>query len=277
MRVVRVERPAWAGPEIDVDRPSAARIYDAHLGGFHNFQVDRDAAAKIVAFMPELPDILRANRSFLRRAVRYLVDQGVTQFLDLGSGIPTVGNVHEIAWKADPNCRIVYVDVDPVAVSHSRTLLSGIDLATAIQGDLRQPQEILHHAETQRLLDFSQPIAVLMFAVLHFVPDPDDPIGIIRSYLDATTPGSYLAISHASLEGPEPEKAEEATQQFRRSVTEFSMRTRAEITGLFDGLDLVDPGVVYLPEWRPDAGDEIGDARRTSTFAGVACRRAGPS
>lgn len=256
-----------------MDKPSAARIYDAHLGGFHNFQVDRDAAAKIVAFMPELPDILRANRSFLRRAVRHLVDQGVTQFLDLGSGIPTVGNVHEIAWKANPLCRIVYVDADPVAISHSRNILAGNPLATTVHGDMRRPQDILGDPESLRLLDFSQPIAVLMFAVLHFVPDEDDPAGIIGSYLDAVVPGSYLAISHASLEGPEPEKAEEATQQFRRSVTDFSMRTRAEITDLFDGLELLDPGVVYLPEWRPDAGDDIGDARRTSTFAGVARKR----
>lgn len=269
-----MERATWAGPDIDVSKPSAARIYDAHLGGFHNFQVDRDAAAKIVAFMPELPDILRANRSFLRRAVRHLVDEGVTQFLDLGSGIPTVGNVHEIAWKANPECRIVYVDADPVAVSHSRNILGGIDRATAIQGDLRQPQKILTDPDTRRLLDFDQPIAVLMFAVLHFVPDEDDPAGIIRSYLDATAPGSYLALSHATLEGPEREKAEEATAQFQRSVTDFSMRTRVEITALFDGLELVEPGVVYLPEWRPDPGDEFGDARRASTFAGVARKRA---
>ncbi|SMC96874.1 SAM-dependent methyltransferase [Lentzea albidocapillata] len=265
-----MERPAWAGPEVDVNKPSAARIYDAHLGGFHNFQVDRDAAAKIASFMPELPDILRANRSFLRRAVRHLVGQGITQFLDLGSGIPTVGNVHEIAWKANPDCRILYVDADPIAVSHSRMILSGIDKATAIQGDLRDPHKILSDPETQRLLDFSQPIAVLMFAVLHFVPDADDPGAIIREYMGATVPGSCLAISHASLEGSEPEKAEEATQQFRRSVTDFSMRTRAEITNLFDGLELIDPGVVYLPEWKPDHGDEIKDAKRTSTFAGVA-------
>ncbi len=269
-----VNRPAWVGPEIDLDRPSAARIYDAHLGGFHNFQVDRDAAAKIVAFMPELPDILRANRSFLRRAVRYLVGQGVTQFLDLGSGIPTVGNVHEIAWKANPDCRIVYVDSDPVAASHSRAILDGINQATVVQGDLRRPQEILAEPGIRELLDFEQPIAVLMFAVLHFVPDSDDPAGIIREYLDATVPGSYLAISHASLEGPEPEQAEEATDQFRRSVTDFSMRTRAEITGLFTGLELLDPGVVYLPEWLPDPGDEVGDPTWTSTFAGVARKRA---
>src|SRR5687767_6673046 len=123
--MIRVERPTWAGSEIDLSRPSAARIYDAHLGGSHNFQVDREAAAKIVALMPELPDILRANRSFLRRAVRHLVGQGITQFLDLGSGIPTVGNVHEIAWKANPDCRIVYVDVDPIAAAHSQTILDG--------------------------------------------------------------------------------------------------------------------------------------------------------
>jgi SAM-dependent methyltransferase len=268
-----VERPTWAGPEIDVDKPSAARIYDAHLGGFHNFEVDREAAAKIVALMPELPDIMRANRSFLRRAVHHLAGEGITQFLDLGSGIPTVGNVHEIAWKANPDCRVVYVDADPIAVSHSRTILAGLDRATAIRADLRSPREVLANEETQRLLDFSQPIAVLMFAVLHFVPDSDDPRAIIREYLDATVPGSYLAISHASLEGPEPERAKDATNQFRRSVTDFSMRTRAEITALFDGLELVEPGVVYLPEWRPDPGDEIGDARRTSTFAGVARKR----
>lgn len=264
-----MERPAWVGPHIDVDKPSAARIYDAHLGGSHNFQVDRDVAAHIVAAMPELPDILRANRSFLRRAVRYMAAQGISQFLDLGSGIPTVGNVHEIAWRANADCRIVYVDVDPVAVAHSRLILDGVERATAVRADLRQPATILEDSEVRRLLDFSQPIAVLMVAVLHFVPDADDPAGIIRQYLHATAPGSYLAISHASLEGNEPERAEGATEQFQRRVSDFAMRTRAEIAGLFDGVDLVEPGVVYLPEWRPDEGDDVGDAAWTSTFAGV--------
>jgi SAM-dependent methyltransferase len=264
-----MERPAWVGPDIDIDKPSAARIYDAHLGGSHNFQVDREAAQKIVAIMPELPDILRANRSFLRRAVRYLVGQGVTQFLDLGSGIPTVGNVHEIAWHADPECRIVYVDVDPIAVAHSRAILSGSDRATAVLGDLRQSKEILTDPEVKRLLDFSRPIAVLMVAVLHFVPDSDDPTGIIREYLDAIVPGSHLVISHATLEGAAPERAQDATAQFRRSVTDFSMRTRAEITTLFAGLEPVGPGVVYLTEWHPDSGDEVGDPKRMSQFAGV--------
>jgi hypothetical protein len=201
--------------------------------------------------------------------VRYLVDQGITQFLDLGSGIPTVGNVHEIAWQANPDCRIVYVDIDPVAVEHSRLILRGFDHATAILGDLRRPREILNDAQTRGMLDFTGPVAVLMVAVLHFVPDSDDPRGIIGQYLDAVVPGSYLAISHASLEGATPSRAEEATQQYRRSVTDVTMRTRAEITDLFAGVELMDPGVVYLSEWHPDPGTDTSDAARMSTFAGV--------
>ena len=268
-----MERPAWVGPDIDLSRPSPARVYDVHLGGAHNFQVDREAARRIAEVMPGLPRILRANRAFLRRAVRYLVGQGVTQFLDLGSGIPTAGNVHEVAWSVDPACRIVYMDVDPVAVAHSRAILGDHDHATAVQGDLRLPREVLAHPEAVRTLDLTQPIGVLMFAVLHFVPDADKPAEIVREYLDATAPGSYLALSHASLEG-EADQAEEATEQFRSRVTDFSMRTRAEITELLAPVDLVDPGVVYLTEWRPEPGDEDPDPKQMSTFAAVG-RKAG--
>jgi S-adenosyl methyltransferase len=264
-----MERPAWVGSEIDMSRPSVARIYDYHLGGAHNFKADREAAQRVVRFMPELPDILRANRAFLRRAVLYLMDRGITQFLDLGSGIPTVGNVHEIAWEANPGCRIVYVDNDPVAVEHSRALLRGFDNATVVMGDLRRPGEILNHAQTQRILDFTRPIAVLMVAVLHFVPDSDNPRGIIGQYLDAVVPGSYLAISHASPEAARPTPVE-ALDEYRRSVTnDFTMRTRAEITDLFARVKLVDPGVVYLTEWRPEPGADTSNAALMSTFAGV--------
>ncbi|MEJ2854303.1 MULTISPECIES: SAM-dependent methyltransferase [unclassified Saccharothrix] len=261
-----MQRPAWVGPEIDLQKPSPARVYDVHLGGSHNFQVDRDAAAAITKVMPGLPAILRANRAYLRRAVTYLVERGVTQFLDLGSGIPTAGNVHEVAWRHDPSARIVYVDCDGVAVAHSRAILHDEPNADAVLADLRHPADVLAAAEN--LLDFSRPVAVLMFAVLHFLPDSDDPAGLIRQYLEPTAPGSYLALSHASFEG-DADQAEEATQQFRRRVTDFTMRTRREVTALFGDLDLVDPGVVYLPEWRPDPGDETGDASTTSTFAGV--------
>ncbi|NUT51962.1 MAG: hypothetical protein HOV94_32415 [Saccharothrix sp.] len=263
-----MERPAWVGPDIDLSKPSPARVYDVYLGGAHNFQVDREAAQRVVDVMPDLPRILRANRAFLRRAVRHLVDQGVTQFLDLGSGIPTAGNVHEVAWARDPECRIVYVDVDPVAAAHSRAILHGCDNATVVQADLRSTDEVLRHPETVRTLDFTRPVGVLMFAVLHFVPDADQPGEIVRRYLDATAPGSHLALSHASLEG-EADRAEEATEQYRTQVTEFSMRTRAEITDLFGDLTLVDPGVVYPTEWRPEVGDEDPDPKRMSTFVGV--------
>lgn len=263
-----MQRPAWVGPEIDLQRPSPARVYDVHLGGSHNFQVDRDAAAAITNAMPGLPAILRANRAYLRRAVSYLVGQGVTQFLDLGSGIPTVGNVHEVAWRHDPTARIVYVDCDAVAVAHSRAILRDEPNADAVLADLRRPQDVLEAEETRKLLDFSRPVAVLMFAVLHFVDDADDPAGLIRRYLEPAVPGSYLALSHASLEG-DADRAEEGTRQFRRRVGDFTMRTRREVTELFGDLELVEPGVVYLPEWRPEPGEEVADASTTSTFAGV--------
>jgi SAM-dependent methyltransferase len=268
-----MERPAWVGPEIDMSRPSIARVYDVYLGGTHNFQADRDAAARVVQFLPELPGILRASRAFLGRAVGYLVDQGITQFLDLGSGIPTVGNVHEIAWQANSDCRIVYVDIDPVAIAHSRAILRGSDHATAVLGDLRRPREILNDAQTRGMLDFTRPIAVLMVAVLHFVPDSEDPRGIIGQYLDAVVPGSYLAISHASQgEAPIPSsRAEPALQEYRRSVTEdLTLRTRDEITTLFAGVELVDPGMVYVSDWHPEPGTDTSDATRmASGFAGV--------
>jgi hypothetical protein len=254
-----------------MSRPSVARVYDFHLGGSHNFQADREAAQRVTQLVPELPNMLRANRSFLRRAVNYLVDQGITQFLDLGSGIPTVGNVHEIAWQANPDCRIVYVDIDPVAVEHSRLILREFDNATAIQGDMRRPQEILNSTETREMLDFTRPVAVLMVAVLHFVPDSDNPRGIIDQYLDAVVPGSYLAISHASLGDTRATPADEAgLKQYRRSVTEaLTMRTRDEIIDLFAGVEPVKPGVVYVTDWHPEPGADTSDAVRQMGFAGV--------
>jgi S-adenosyl methyltransferase len=265
-----VVRPSWAPDGVDYDKPSPARVYDAQLGGFHNFAVDREVARRITEMMPEMPAILRANRSFLRRAVRYLVDAGITQFLDLGSGIPTVGNVHEIAQQANPDCRVGYVDIDPVAVAHAEALLAGNDRTLALQGDLRRPELILSDQRVRGLLDFDQPMGVLLVAALQFVSDADDPAGIVARYLNEVTPGSYLVISHGSQEGAAPSKAEEATEAYSRAVTDFWLRTRAEVAGLFAGTDLVEPGVVYLTEWRPDTPEDVGeDPSRMSTFAGV--------
>jgi hypothetical protein len=268
-----MELPEWAPATIDYTKPSPARVYDVHLGGFHNFAVDREAAEQVRRFMPELPLIMRANRSFLRRAVGLLVDLGVRQFLDLGSGIPTVGNVHEVAQKVDPRCRVVYVDLDPVAVAHGREILAGNLAAVSVRGDLRQPEAILADDVVRGLLDLTQPVAVLMVAVLHFVADDDDPAAIVARYREATVPGSYLALSHASLEGGTPDRASTATQEYTSRVADFYMRGRSQIAEFFDGFELIDPGVVYLTQWRPERPEDIGvDPRWTSTFAGVARR-----
>lgn len=248
-----MERPAWAPEAVDIDRPSPARIYDYHLGGGHNFAVDREVAEKIAALMPELPLIMRANRAFLLRAVRVLVEAGIRQFLDLGSGIPTIGNVHEIAQGADPAARVVYVDSDPVAVAHSRALLSGNDNTGVVHADLRDVRAVLEAPEVARLIDLARPVGVLMVAVLHFVPDRDDPAGIVAAYRDAVPSGSCLVLSHgaASEDSHAPVGSSEALKTYSRGVTETTLRTRAEVTAMFDGFELVDPDVVYVTRWRP--------------------------
>jgi S-adenosyl methyltransferase len=250
-----VERPAWASPDLDLDRPSPARIYDYHLGGSHNFAADRRAAEEIVAVMPDLPDLMRANRRFLRRAVRFCAQAGVDQFLDLGSGIPTVGNVHEIAQEANPRARVVYVDVDPVAVTISRTLLADNPNAGVVQADMRRPDQVLAAPGLRRLLDLDRPVAVLAVAVMHFVPDRDDPAGILAAYRDATCPGSYLALSHGEAE-PRVVGVDEAADMYSRDVAPVTLRTRPQVAALFAGYDLVPPGLVSVTEWRPEPGDE---------------------
>ena len=276
-RVAGVDRPAWAPADIDIERPSPARIYDYHLGGSHNFAADRQAARQIAEMMPELPLIMRANRAFLFRAVRFLIDAGIRQFLDLGSGIPTVGNVHEIAQQADLGVRVVYVDVDPVAAAHSQTLLAGNDQAAAIQADLRDVPRVLAAPAVRRLIDFTQPVGVLMVAVLHFVPDRDDPAGTVARYRDAVAPGSYLVLSHAaaSEDDQSPAGADEATAAYSRRVTEATLRTRTQVTDLFTGFDLIDPGVVYVTDWHPDTPvhtttNPAQPAQRLTQLVGVA-------
>ncbi|MGC9665975.1 SAM-dependent methyltransferase [Planosporangium sp. 12N6] len=257
------------GPDgLDLDRPSAARVYDYYLGGAHNFAVDRAMAEQAIALWPELPATIRANRAFLRRAVRFLVDQGVRQFLDLGSGIPTVGNVHEIAQAAAPDARVVYVDIDPVAVTDSQLMLAGNERATAIHADLRRPAQVLADPQLRALLDLDQPVAVLMVAVLHFVPDSDDPAGIVAAYRDTVAPGSYLALSHATPDGQE-ERAETHQALYARTATPMTMRSRDEVAALLGGWEVLPPGVVRLPAWRPEPGDDVSRAG-AATFAGRA-------
>jgi SAM-dependent methyltransferase len=250
-----VREAVWPGgmPEgIDPTKPSTARVYDVHLGGTHNFEADRRVAAEVAARMPELPALLRANRDFLRRAVQYLVDAGVRQFLDIGSGIPTVGNVHDIAQHANPDCKVVYVDIDPVAVAHSRAILAGNPWATAVNGDLTAPKAILHDREIRDLLDLSQPIALLMVAVLHFQPDIDHCVALIKDYTDALAPDSYLVISHATAGEGAPDRVRDAAGVFSANIGGFYLRDRDQVARLFGDLTFVEPGLVNVTEWRPD-------------------------
>jgi hypothetical protein len=250
--------PNWIPETVDTSRPSAARMYDYYLGGAHNFGVDRELANKALALFPDGQLIAQANRSFLHRAVTFMLDQGVRQFLDIGSGIPTSGNVHEIAQQAEPGARVLYVDHDPVAVAHSELLLRGNSCAEALQADLRRPDEILGAPQLHSLLDLSRPVGVLMVAVLHFVSDEDRPEVLIRRLRDMLAPGSYLAISHGTGFGRTP-MTDEVKEIYRATATPLTFRTHQEVRALFEGWDLVEPGVVWVSQWRPEWPDEVGD------------------
>ncbi|MEU6649923.1 SAM-dependent methyltransferase [Streptomyces sp. NPDC046900] len=266
-----MERPAWAPRSIDISVPSVSRMYDFYLGGSHNFEVDRQAARKVMEFLPGLPKITQANRAFMRRAVRFAVGEGITQFLDIGSGIPTFGNVHEVAQQAHPGAHVVYVDHDPVAVAHSQAVLRGNDDVDVVAADLRKPQEILSSPQLERLIDLNRPVAVLLVAILHFVEDMDDPYGAVAELRDALAPGSLLIVTHASYEGiPLPqERAEGAVDVYKDIRNPLIMRSREEIARFFEGYDMVEPGLVPMPKWRPDTAPEDEDPYAFAGFAGV--------
>ncbi|MDT6983428.1 SAM-dependent methyltransferase [Streptomyces lusitanus] len=266
-----MERPAWAPRSIDITVPSVSRMYDYYLGGSHNFEVDREAARKAMEFMPGLPKVMQANRAFMRRAVRFAVAEGVTQFLDIGSGIPTFGNVHEVAQAADPEARVMYVDHDPVAVAHSKVVLEGNDRTGILAADLRKPQEILGSDEVGQLIDLNRPVALLLVAILHFVEEADDPYGAVAELSEALAPGSMLVLTHAAYEGIPlpPERAEGAVDVYRDMRNPLIMRTREEIARFFEGYDMVEPGLVPMPRWRPDTAPEDEDPYAFSGLAGV--------
>ncbi|MCW2871048.1 SAM-dependent methyltransferase [Actinacidiphila oryziradicis] len=255
---------------VDPGKASVARIYDAMLGGGHNFAIDREALAAFTAIDPQVRSLARANRAFLGRAVHFLAAHGVRQFLDLGSGIPTQGNVHEVAQAAAPGSRVVYVDNDPVAVAHSSSLLADTPLAAIVNADIRDPEEVLRSPQVRELLDFDQPIAVLMITILHFITDDEDPAALVSAYRDALPAGSWLALTHATDED-RPNTAAAVGKLYRSKATSpVTARSRKQIRGLFDGFGLVDPGLVYVPLWRPDAEDEIPDnPSEFWVFAGV--------
>lgn len=267
------EQADWLPDPTEMEKPSAARIYDFLLGGGHNFAVDRQLAERTLAAHPYARDTALLNRSFLRRAVLFMIDAGIRQFLDLGSGIPTVGNVHEIAQRADPASRVVYVDYEAVAVAHTRLLLKNNTRAVMVHADVAKTDDVLNSPITRRLLDFDQPIGLLAVTIFHFLSGEQDPHGAAERYRDALAPGSALAISHlgSELAGP---LAGEYARIMRNSQDAVFPRSRAEIAELFGDFELVEPGLVSSARWRPDLPPESGrEPDGDHLYAGVARKR----
>jgi hypothetical protein len=238
---------------VDVRKPHAARVYDYALGGKDNYAADRALIDKLSAIIPDTPLAARENRAFLGRAVHFLAEAGIRQFLDIGTGLPTQGNVHEVAHEAAPDTRVVYVDYDPIVIAHSRELLSGADNAIVIPGDVRRPDDILGDPRVQKVIDFEEPVAVLLVGLLHLVADSDDPAAIVARFRAAIPSGSYLAICHITGDYHSPEAVAQWIGVFGGMAEPMVPRTHEQVGRYFDGMELVDPGLVKAGEWRPDA------------------------
>lgn len=263
------ERLACLSAEVDPGRPTPAGVYDFLLGGTDHRPADRELTGRVLAARPDLPRLARANRDFLRRAVPFLVERRVCQFLDLGSGLPTAGNVHELVFEAQPAARVVYVDVDPAAVAHGRALLRGDPRVAVIEGDLRRPRDVLDVPVADGLLDLTEPVAVLLVSVLQFVADTDDPWAVLARLRETVPSGSHLVLAHPVVTGRSgPDDALAAI--YRLSGTPVALRDLDAIVRFFDGWQVVEPGVVPVGGWRPDdPGDEPDEP---SFYAGVAVK-----
>ncbi len=256
----------------DTSVPHIARVYDYWLGGKDNFAADREAGEAVLQAYPDLASSVRANRAFLARTVRYLVaEEGIRQFLDIGTGIPAANNTHEVAQAASADCRVVYVDNDPIVLAHARALLKSSPAGATdyIDADLRDPEAIL--AQAARTLDFSRPVAVMLVAVFHMIPDDDNPAGIVSKLMAATVPGSSLTLSHPASDIAAAAGAEAISRYSALGGERPTFRSKAEVTALFDGLQLVPPEVVVVPAWRPDS--DIEAARHSNVWGGVAIKR----
>ena len=252
-----VEDPDWLPPEINTGVAHTARVYNYWLGGKDNFAADREVGDAIIAAIPSAPLMARDNRAFLGRAVRYLArEAGIRQFLDIGTGIPAAGNTHEVAQAVAPDSRIVYVDNDPIVLAHARALMTSDPAgATAfILGDFRDAGRILADPALRQTLDFGQPISLMLIAILHFFTDDENPQAIVSSLVDALPSGSYLAISNLTQDFMDPDRAARATEAGQQGGITYVSRTQAGVAAFFNGLDLLDPGVVPMQLWRPDGG-----------------------
>ncbi|MEO3785203.1 SAM-dependent methyltransferase [Actinocorallia sp. B10E7] len=254
--------------ELSDDRANACRVYDFLIGGTHNQQIDQPLIDRLLEIAPNTPDVAKENRSFMQRAVRHLYrEAGITQFLDLGSGIPAGGNVHELA----PDAAVVYVDVEEVAVERARELISGLPRVAAVHSDIRDTGKVLSHPDTRRLIDFSKPVALLATGVFPFIPDSDDPAGIIAAYRDACAPGSHLALSHALTAEHWPVAAEKVLETYRVLAQPMFPRTLEQVASFFAGYRMLEPGLVPTPAWRPEepVSEEQIAYRRAMAGVGV--------
>jgi S-adenosyl methyltransferase len=262
----------WAEAGVDPTKPNIARVYDYWLGGHHNLVADRELAEAMATLDPWILAACKANRAFLGRAVRFLARHGIRQFLDIGSGLPATGNVHEVAQAVAPQSRVVYVDNDPLVLVHARALLASAPEGRTgyIQADLRDPASILASPATRETLDFSQPVALVLCAILHFLADADNPAGILATLLGALPPGSYLVASHATSEHFPPDENEAALRAYRAPGITFQPRDSGDFARLaFAGLDLVPPGVVLASEWHPEDDAPRPPAAEVSCYGGV--------
>ncbi|WP_344493825.1 SAM-dependent methyltransferase [Nonomuraea monospora] len=251
-------------PYIDTNTPNVARIYNYLLGGRDNFASDRAAAEQIIKVVPHVRRTARENRSFLRRAVTQLTAKaGIRQFIDIGTGLPSKGNVHEIAQAINPDARVTYIDNDPTAIVHARAMLARGEGVIAILDDLRDPDSILSQPRLNALIDLDRPVALLLVAVLHFIEDKEDPYAIVSRLLAALAPGSYLVVSHATADHLPSERTDQALQVYEASSTRATPRTYRQILRFFEGLRLVEPGLVDVRDWRPDRDEPSADVITT--------------
>ncbi|HUJ05006.1 MAG TPA: SAM-dependent methyltransferase [Streptosporangiaceae bacterium] len=259
----------------DTSVPNAARMYDYWLGGKDNFAADRVAAERSAAAVPQLPWLARENRAFLGRAVSFCASAGVTQFLDIGTGLPTMNSVHQVARQVAASPRVVYVDNDPVVVSHARALLTTPG-TLAVRGDLTRPDEFLGDPDVRAVIDFSEPVAILLVAVLHFIPDDVDPVGAVAKLRDAMAPGSYLVISHVVMTPGQVSSAQPQTEtarelgEARRGMPPACARTKEEVAAFFGDLTVVEPGLTDVWDWQPDADTVVVSGDVMTVIGGVA-------
>lgn len=275
------EHSGFQAAEIDTSRPHPARMYDYYLGGWDNYEVDRVAADRVIEVHPQVRLSARANRAFMGRAVRELVGDGIRQIIDIGTGIPTSPNTHEVARETAPDTRVVYVDNDPIVATHAGARLTNTELTGFVLGDVRDPKAILDHPTVRELIDFDRPVALLLVAVLHFIRDDENPAALVATLAEALPAGSYLVLSHATGEpyeayapGRTDVRARDGVVNVYKSATAtLNLRTKAEIQPLFGPFALRDPGVVRVPLWRPDGEVPSPEALNNIIFYGGVGRK----